>query len=375
MTNKTNPLTLSSQILNSCNNDCDTYPTADTNDNDSGPYCSISDEDLDRALDEFLSRDPEDEDYNFNDEASSPDDDPSESGEISIQVPELSTRPSPIDNLIGLKSVKEKLSVYEKVVLFNKMRKDYDLSAPSLPLHALFLGSPGTGKTTVAKMMGYMLAKAGVLSRGHVVVRERATLLGPNYSMEESNTLKAIDEAQGGILLIDEAYQLYQPADPRDPGRFVIETLMTALADGSRRDWMLILAGYHDETLRMFEMNTGLKSRIPESNIYVFDDYSESELLEIAERYLERHQYSLSAEARKALSRRLRADYLRRDKSFGNARHVINLIQTDILPAMAVRVISDFRPGVTSLSEIQADDIPAPVKTLSHSRQRIGYCA
>ena len=138
--------------------------------------------------------------YNFNDDAS-PDtnDDPSESREISIQVPELSAHPSPIDNLIGLKSVKEKLLVYEKVGLFNKMRKDYDLSAPSIPLHALFLGSPGTGKTTVAKMMGYMLAKAGVLSRGHVVVRERATLLGPNYSMEESNTLKAIDEAQGGM--------------------------------------------------------------------------------------------------------------------------------------------------------------------------------
>lgn len=290
------------------------------------------------------------------------------------QTPELPPL-SLLNHLTGLKSVKEKLSVYEKVVRFNKMRLDNGLPVLTTPLHAMFLGAPGTGKTTVARLMGLMLVRAGILSKGHVVIKERATLLGPNYSMEETNTLQAIEEAQGGILLIDEAYQLYQPNDPRDPGKFVIETLMTALADTSKRDWMLILAGYPDEMKRMFEMNPGFKSRIPDTNIYVFDDFTEPELMEIAERYLERHQYSLSLEAREALSKRLSADYSQRNKCFGNARHVVNLIQTDILPAMAVRIISSDDPEHQSLSEILPCDIPLPTETIGQTRPRIGFCA
>ena len=255
------------------------------------------------------------------------------------------------------------------------MRHDCGMPVSPVPLHAMFLGSPGTGKTTVAKMMGLMLARAGVLSRGHVVVKERATLLGPNYSMEETNTLKAIEEAQGGILLIDEAYQLYQPDDPRDPGKFVIETLLTALADDSSRDWMLILAGYPEEMKRMFRMNPGFESRIPQSNIYVFDDFTASELMEIAEKYLARHQYTLTPDARDALSARLSADYSRRDRTFGNARHVVNLIQTAILPAMAVRVVSSDPAGRLSLSEIQASDIPLAAKPVCPPRERIGFRA
>lgn len=137
-------------------------------------------------------------------------------------------------SLTGLKAVKNKLAIYEKLVGFNKLRADNGLAVPSLPLHAMFMGSPGTGKTTVAKMMGAMLHRAGVLSSGHVIVKERSTLMGPNYSNEETNTLQAIEDAQGGILFIDEAYQLYQPNDPRDPGKFVIETLLNALADESK---------------------------------------------------------------------------------------------------------------------------------------------
>jgi len=265
-----------------------------------------------------------------------------------------------LDSLTGLTSVKTKLSTYEKIVKFNKLRLDNGLPGISAPLHAMFLGSPGTGKTTVAKSMGMMLHKAGILSKGHVVVKERANLLGQYYSDEETNTLKAIEEAQGGILFIDEAYQLYQTDDPRDPGRFVVETLMTALADESRRDWMLILAGYPDEMKRMFEMNPGLKSRIPDSNIYVFEDFTESELMEIAENYLARNNFTLTPEAHETLSRRLAADHSAHDKNFGNARHVMNIIQTEIIPAMAVRVVAQGVASPEILSVILPADIPAP---------------
>lgn len=278
--------------------------------------------------------------------------------------------------LTGLTSVKNKLGKYEKLVTFNKMRAENGLPVGNVPLHAMFLGSPGTGKTTVARRVGLMLRRAGVLSKGHVVVRERATLLGQNYSSESENTLKAIEEAQGGILLIDEAYQLFQPNDPRDPGKFVIESLLTVLADESRRDWMLILAGYPDRMRRMFEMNPGLKSRIPDSNIYEFEDFTESELMEIAERYFERNGFSLSADARDALAQRLRADYSHRDSSFGNARHVINMILTDIVPAMAERVIEGGEIDKTRLTEIQACDIPARQSSVNtSSRRRVGFSA
>lgn len=279
-----------------------------------------------------------------------------------------------LDNLTGLKSVKEKLSVYERLVRFNKMRSDKGFPTPNVPLHAMFLGSPGTGKTTVAKRMGLMLRRAGVLSRGHVVVKERATLLGQNYSSESENTIKALEEAQGGILFIDEAYQLYQRNDPRDPGKFVIETLLTALANDSNRDWMLILAGYPDEMQQMFEMNPGFKSRIPESNIYRFDDFTSGELMEIAETYLSRFRYVLSPDARTALTDRLNADYSHRDRTFGNARHVMNIIQTEILPAMAVRVTNDTNPAEDTLSIIQAADITRPTATQPNpTRRKVGF--
>lgn len=277
-----------------------------------------------------------------------------------------------LSRMTGLSSVKAKLATFENVVKFNRMRLNNHLSSTMLPLHAMFLGSPGTGKTTVAKQMGRILREAGLLSKGHVVEKQRANLLGPNYSNEESNTLEAIEEAQGGILFIDEAYQLYQPEDPRDPGRLVIETLMTALADESRRDWMLILAGYPDEMKRMFNMNPGLKSRIPNSNIYVFEDFTIPELMEIAENYLQGNNYRLSPEAHKALERLFSADYKHRDKKFGNARYVINQIQTEILPAMANRVVAEKLISKESLSLIMACDIPTPKEGSKPCRQ-IGF--
>lgn len=334
--------------------------------------------DFDKLLDDFIAGQKENADSKADEsqEAESHSEAEAESASED-EAGRNETLLSSLDHLTGLRSVKEKLTVYERVVRFNKMRLDRGLPSTASPLHAMFLGSPGTGKTTVAKMMGMMLHRAGVLSKGHVVVRERATLLGQNYNSEAEKTLDAIEKAQGGILFIDEAYQLYQPNDPRDPGKFVIETLLTALADDSNRDWMLVLAGYSEQMKQMFDMNPGFKSRIPDSNIYVFDDFTESELMEIAGKYLERNNYTLSADARLALTCRLNADYVRRDKNFGNARHVINMIQTEILPSMAVRVINAGLDDDISLTEIQASDIPSPVPSLSlaSTRPRIGFVA
>ncbi|MDE7080189.1 MAG: AAA family ATPase [Muribaculaceae bacterium] len=327
---------------------------------------------LDDAIDRFLasqSEGPDDDDASLADGRAETEDSLEEASEVKC-APFMS-----LDHLTGLRAVKEKLSVYERVVRFNRMRSDKGLSVAAAPLHSMFLGSPGTGKTTVAKLIGKMLHQAGVLSEGHVVVRERASLLGQNYNSESEKTLEAIEKAQGGILFIDEAYQLCQPNDPRDPGRFVIETLLTALSDDTNRDWMLILAGYPDEMKRMSDMNPGFKSRIPEANIYTFDDFTEAELMEIAENYLVRNNYTLTSGARKALIARLKADYERRVKNFGNARHVMNMIQTEILPAMAVRVVGEGMTDDKSLTEIQEADIPAaaPMTAPTPLSRRVGF--
>lgn len=327
-----------------------------------------SEDEFQKLLEEFVAsacqnseRDPEDD----------PDPEPEEEEEtVPEEEPEIT-----LDDLTGLDSVKAKLHAFEKLMLFNQMRIERDLPTLRMPLHSMFLGSPGTGKTTVAKRLGKMLHRIGVLDSGHVVVRERATLSGIYYGKEEELTLQAIEEAEDGILFIDEAYQLYNPDDPRDPGRHVVNTLLTALADEKKRNWMLILAGYPDEMMRMFEMNPGLKSRIPDTNIYTFEDFSEEQLMEIATRYFAANQFRLTTKAKAVLTARLAADYAARDKNFGNARHVVNLIQTEIIPAMAQRVMGGRKYDVRGLSEILPCDIPVSQMRPCAPRRLIGYRA
>lgn len=278
-----------------------------------------------------------------------------------------------LDTLIGLDEVKRRVESYTRMVRFAKMRKDAGLPTPEVSLHSMFLGAPGTGKTTVAKIIGQELYKAGVLSSGHVIVRERAELLGQFYNSEGENVRKAIEDAQGGILFIDEAYQLYQPHDPKDPGRFVIESLMTALADESKRDWMLILAGYTEPTLKLLELNPGLRSRIPATNIYIFNDFSEDELLQVAEQRLDKFHFSLSDSARDALVMRIKSDYQHRDAEFGNARHIVNLIDQEILPAMAQRLAATDHTDRKLLSTILPSDIPIPQQAPTAQRPRLGF--
>ncbi len=337
-------------------------------------------DEFDKLLDEFISGakdildeddependiiDDEDEDDTMNDE---------EEEDITDGDESQQDTQNELDRLVGLDAVKAKVEQYTITAHFNKMRIDAGLPEMAFPLHSMFLGSPGTGKTTVAKIIGKKLHEAGVLSRGHVIIRERATLLGQYYSSEAENTLKALEEAEGGILFIDEAYQLFQPQDPRDPGRFVIETLMTALADDSNRDWMLILAGYTKPMKRMFEINPGLSSRIPESNIILFEDYSEDELMEIAQRYFDTNKYQMTDEAAIRLRANIANAYACRNETFGNARYVMNLIQTDIIPAMAMRLSKEAEPTAEQLSTIIAEDIPLSIARKTEVARHIGF--
>ena len=159
------------------------------------------------------------------------------------------------------------------MVDFANNRKAAGLPIKMPALHTCFIGNPGTGKTTVANLIGMIYRDLGQLTSGHVVTEERKTLLGRFYDSECKSVANAIARAQGGILFIDEAYNLYIKDDGKDPGRRVLENLLTELSDESKRNWMLILAGYPGGMEEMMNSNQGLKSRLSEP--FYFEDYSE----------------------------------------------------------------------------------------------------
>lgn len=263
-----------------------------------------------------------------------------------------------LDKMIGLDSVKEQLKSYQNTAMFSLKREAMGLLTEFPPLHAAFMGNPGTGKTTVAHLLGAILKDMGLLSKGHVVFEERSTLMGQNYASEQEKTLQAIERAKGGILFIDEAYTLYKPDDKRDPGVNVIETLLTALSDENNRDWMLLLAGYTDPMLKLLSINPGLDSRIPECNRFYFQDYTVDELMEITNLYCREHNYRMTSEARKAFHAKVKKDYSRKTETFGNGRYIKNLLTTKVIPAMSVRVNKLSNPTLTQLVTIEREDIP-----------------
>lgn len=263
-----------------------------------------------------------------------------------------------LNEMIGLTGVKQKISNYCNLMRLEQQRNRKGLPAQLHPLHAAFIGNPGTGKTTVARLLGKILKDMGMLSKGHVVYEERSTLIGQFYGSEDEKTLAALKRAQGGILFIDEAYSLYKPEDPKDPGVNVLQTLLTALADESNRDWMLLLAGYPAPMKNLLNCNPGLESRIPETNRYYFDDYNMDELMQIADLYCKRKCYRLTTEARKALQMVVRRAYSLRDETFGNGRYINSLLSEEVLQNMARRVNGIPSPTVEQLMTIEKEDIP-----------------
>lgn len=263
-----------------------------------------------------------------------------------------------LNSLIGLESVKTEVeSLCRQLELANR-RKAMGLPADMPFLHSRFYGNPGTGKTTVAKLLGEVYKKAGLLSKGHVVFAERKTLIaGSHYDSVNKATMEAVDKAKGGILFIDEAYNLFVQDDKKDPGKDVINTLLTALSDKDRKDWMLILAGYPLEMESMMNCNPGFKSRVP--NVFHFNDYTPDELLQIANLYFKEHVYLLAGNAREQLASVIRRDYAKRPKNFENGRYIVNLIEKDILKRMGLRLAACENPTREQLVTILPEDIPS----------------
>lgn len=261
-----------------------------------------------------------------------------------------------LEKMAGLKGVKEKVHSLMNFHNLQKKREEAGLPVKRPALHARFLGNPGTGKTTVARLLGQIYKEMGLLSSGHVVLEERKNLIGRYYDSEGQAVDNALNRAKGGILLIDEAYNLYVENDDKDPGRRILEYLLTALADENNRDWMLILAGYPKEMKTMLESNPGIESRVSET--FEFEDLNVDELLQIAELYCDDNKYELSEEARERLKAVITRDVAAKDKNFGNGRYVNKLMDTAINTRMASRLSKIVAPTYDQLVTIEADDIP-----------------
>lgn len=253
----------------------------------------------------------------------------------------LTTAEEKLDALIGLTEVKREIRDARIMTQFQQQRQLLGIQSHGAENrhHMLFLGNPGTGKTTVAKLIAEMYHNMGVLSVGHTVVTNRNKLVGEYIGATENNMNEAMEEARGGVLFIDEAYSLFTDAqDNRDYGKRIIESLMTLLSDPNP-DCIVILAGYEKEMERLLTMNPGLKDRFP-THVH-FKDFSAQELYDIACSLCKEQGYTLSPYAAQELLRVCTMASTTRTPDFGNARWVRNLFEQGITRVMARRVLTN----------------------------------
>lgn len=231
-----------------------------------------------------------------------------------------------LNSLIGLKKVKKLVNEIQAYIKIQQERKRVGLLSEPLVLHMIFKGNPGTGKTTVARILGEAFVSIGLLTKGHLVEVERADIVGEYIGQTAQKTRKMIDEALGGILFIDEAYSLARGGE-RDFGKEAIDTLVKAMED-NKDDLILILAGYKNEMDYFLKTNPGLKSRFP---IHLeFLDYKIEELMEIGDNMVKVRQYFLTPGARTKIRGILYHAVEQGELATGNARFVRNLIERAI---------------------------------------------
>ena len=223
--------------------------------------------------------------------------------------------------LIGLVPVKQRIRDVAALLLVERVRGKLGLAVQAPTLHMSFTGNPGTGKTTVALRMAQILHRLGYVRRGHLVSVTRDDLVGQYIGHTAPKTKEILKRAMGGVLFIDEAYYLYREENERDYGQEAIEILLQVM-ENQREDLVVILAGYADRMEKFFGSNPGFRSRI--AHHIEFPDYTDAELLQIAERQLEQQHYHFSTAGRAAFERYLPAR--RQQGQFANARSVRNAL-------------------------------------------------
>ena len=226
-----------------------------------------------------------------------------------------------LNRFVGMNSIKEQIEQLMNLVEITRYRKEVGLDSGEdiKPKHTVFYGNPGTGKTTIARLLGKVYKSLGLLEKGHIVEVKREDLVGSYIGHSEERTKKYIEEAMGGVLFIDEAYSLSVDDSSRDYGNQVIDVLLAAL-ENHRGEFLCIVAGYEKEMERFISSNPGLKSRFV--SYMKFEDYTPDELIEIGKRLLSDKKYVLTEEAINYVYEQFVWLYRKRDEHFGNARMV-----------------------------------------------------
>ncbi|WP_406195898.1 right-handed parallel beta-helix repeat-containing protein [Kitasatospora sp. NBC_01560] len=258
-----------------------------------------------------------------------------------------------LDALVGLATVKQEVRTLIDLIAVGRRRRQAGLKAPSLRRHLVFTGAPGTGKTTVARLYGEILASLGVLQRGHLVEVARVDLVGEHIGSTAIRTAAAFDRARGGVLFIDEAYALAPEDGARDFGREAIDTLVKLMED-HRDEVVVIVAGYTAEMERFLSANPGVSSRF--SRTITFSDYTADELLEIARAQCAEHEYALAEATEGALLDHFAG--LDRGPNFGNGRTARQVFET-MVERHAMRVAHLTDPSTEELQLLVPADLPA----------------
>ena len=243
-------------------------------------------------------------------------------GDKEVSLEELLEK---LDVLIGLDNIKQNVKSLINFVKIRKLREENDLPNPPMSLHMVFTGNPGTGKTTVARILSELYKAIGVLSKGQLVEVDRSGLVAGFVGQTAIKTSEAVENALGGILFIDEAYALApETGVGNDFGREAIETLLKLMED-NRDDFIVIVAGYREPMERFITANPGLESRF--NRYFFFEDYYSEELYDIFSMMCAHSEYVLTDEAEKFAKEHFCMIYEMRNENFGNARHVRNFFE------------------------------------------------
>ena len=257
-----------------------------------------------------------------------------------------------LDDLIGLNRVKEEIATLVNYIKMKQMRDEMSLKTPDVSYHCVFLGNPGTGKTTVARILAGIYKDLGVLKKGHLVETDRSGLVAEYVGQTAVKTNKIIDNALDGVLFIDEAYSLVQGGS-EDYGSEAIATLLKRMEDDRDR-LVVILAGYTNEMEEFINSNPGLRSRF---NRYIhFEDYTAEELYKIFLLNAEKNEYKLADDVKEYLLKKLEDVVANKPKDFGNARYIRNLFEKTV-EAQANRLASEPKITKELLVEIKKEDI------------------
>ncbi|PLR94809.1 stage V sporulation protein K [Bacillus sp. T33-2] len=258
-----------------------------------------------------------------------------------------------LGSLVGMDEMKRMIKEIYAWIYVNKKREEIGLRAGKQALHMMFKGNPGTGKTTVARLIGKLFQKMNVLSKGHLIEAERADLVGEYIGHTAQKTRDLIKKAVGGILFIDEAYSLGRGGE-KDFGKEAIDTLVKHMED-KQHEFILILAGYSREMDYFLTLNPGLHSRFP--LVIEFPDYTIDQLMEIAHRMLIEREYNLSHEAERKLREHLAwVKSALSPASFSNGRYIRNVIEKSIR-SQAMRLLMLHQFDRHDLMTIRSNDL------------------